>query len=268
MATNPTILIIDDELNLRHSLSLIFKRAGYITTTASNAAEALQLLQAGAFDLTFLDIKLPDQSGIQLLPKIRNLYPDMPVLILTAHATLNTAIEAVRLGARDYLLKPVDPETILERVRKLLSEQKPPKRRREIAAQIQSLLSELQSIDGSESVTAESTFSESILDPARFLKCGLMTLDRHTHSIQFKEKKTTLPPTTFDFLVTLARHSPNPVSYEKLVMESQGYQDISRVEAREITRWQMHELRSLLEPDPRHPQMIITVRDVGYRLVV
>src|SRR4030042_6835030 len=122
MGTNPSIVIIDDEPNLRRSLGLILQRAGYNITTAPNAAEAIHLLQAGAFDLTFLDIKLPDQNGIQLLPKIRELYPEMPILILTAHATLDTAIGAVRLGARDYLLKPIDPETILNRVHALLIE--------------------------------------------------------------------------------------------------------------------------------------------------
>jgi DNA-binding response OmpR family regulator len=57
------------------------------------------------------------------------------------------------------------------------------------------------------------------------------------------------------------------VTYEKLVYESQGFQQISRSEAREISRYQMHEIRKLLEPDPRHPQLIITMRDFGYRLV-
>src|SRR5512136_2054499 len=136
MGTNHSILIIDDEPNLRRSLGLILQRAGYIITSASNAAEAIHLLQAGAYDLTFLDIKLPDQNGIQLLPQLRNLYPDMPVLILTAHATLDTTIDAVRAGARDYLLKPIDPESILSRVKNLLNEEKP-KRRREITSQLQ-----------------------------------------------------------------------------------------------------------------------------------
>ena len=131
MASSYSILIIDDEPNLRRSLGLILQRSGYSITTASNAYEAIQLLQAGAYDLTFLDIRLPDQNGIQLLPQIKEIYPDMPVLILTAHATLDTAIEAVRLGARDYLLKPIDPEGILSRVESILSEHKP-KRVREI----------------------------------------------------------------------------------------------------------------------------------------
>jgi len=267
MSISRTILIIDDEPNLRRSLGLILQRAGYMITTASNAAEALQFLQSGGFDLAFLDIKLPDQSGIQLLPKIKDLYADMPVLILTAHATLDTAIEAVRLGARDYLLKPVDPEDILARVSSVLTEQKPPKRRREIAAQMQSLLAELQSIDGSEVPTLDMTIPSPPADPARFLKCGSLVLDRHTRSVQSNGRDVTLPPSTFDYLVALVRHSPDPVSYEKLVEESQEYQHLSRAEAREIARWQMHELRKLLEPDPRHPQMVITVRDVGYRLV-
>ncbi len=266
MGTSHSILIIDDEPNLRRSLGLILQRAGYIITTASNATEALHLLQAGAYDLAFLDIKLPDQNGIQLLPKIRELYPEMPILILTAHATLETAIGAVRLGARDYLLKPVDPESILSRVADILKEAKP-KRRREITSQLQTLLSELQSMDGKESQAASHENSSPHTDPARYLKCGPLVLDRHTHSVQHNECNTSLPPSTFDYLVTLVRHSPHPVTYEKLVQESQGYQHLSRAEAREISRWQMHEIRRLLEADPRHPQFIITVRDVGYRLV-
>lgn len=267
MGTNHSILIIDDEPNLRRSLGLILQRAGYIVTTASNAAEAIHLLRAGAYDLTFLDIKLPDQNGIQLLPQIRELYPEMPILILTAHATLDSAIGAVRSGARDYLLKPIDPKNILNRVEAILKEEKP-KRRREITHQLQTLLAELQSIDSKDTSAASADKTLPATDPARYLKCGPLVLDRHTHTVQYSDHNTSLPPSTFDYLVTLVRHSPHPVTYEKLVHESQGYEHLSRAEAREISRWQMHEIRRLLEYDPRHPQLIITVRDVGYRLVV
>src|SRR4030042_550870 len=201
-----SILIIDDEPNLRRSLGLILQRASYTITTASNAAEAMHLLQSGAYDLTFLDIKLPDQNGIQLLPRIKELYPDMPVLILTAHATLDTAIGAVRLGARDYLLKPIDPETILNRVNAILGEEKP-KRRREITSQLQDLLAELQSIDGKEVPKTPAETNTTKSDPDHTLKCGPLQLDRHTHSVQYNECNISLPPSSFDYLVTLVRHS-------------------------------------------------------------
>ncbi len=268
MPTNDTILVVDDEPKLARSLALILQRAGYVVTTAASAGEALQLLQAGAYDLVFLDIKLPDQSGVQLLPQIRSLYPDMPVLMLTAHASLETAIEAVRAGARDYLLKPIDPEAILARVNKILEEQKQPKRRREITSQIQALLNELHTTDASEASAYGFVKAAPPADPARYLKRGPLVLDLHTRHVSLNEHSISLPPSTFDYLATLVRHSPQPVSYDTLVLESQGYQGLSRIEAKEITRWQMHEIRKALEEDARHPRFIITVRDVGYRLVI
>jgi DNA-binding response OmpR family regulator len=267
MAIRDSILIVDDEPKLARSLALLLQRSDYVVTTAPDAAKALELLQAGAYDLVFLDIRLPDQSGIQLLPQIKALYPDMPVIILTAHATLETAIGAVRAGARDYLLKPINPEDILARTKKILDEQIQPKRKKAITTQIQALLSELQISDGSSPATAAAVASPPI-DPSRYLKRGALQLDLHTHQVNLKEREISLPPSTFDYLVTLMRHSPNPVAYETLVKESQGYQEISRIEAKEMTRWQIHELRKALEEDLQRPHLIITVRDVGYRLVI
>jgi two-component system response regulator RegX3 len=152
-------------------------------------------------------------------------------------------------------------------VESILQEAKP-KRRREITSQLQGLLAELQSIDGKEGRPDATDVVVPVIDPSRYIKCGPLILDRHTHSVTFDTCSTSLPPSAFDYLVTLARHSPHPVTYEKLVLESQGYEHISRSEAREIARWQMHEIRKLLEPDPRQPRLIITVRDVGYRLIV
>jgi DNA-binding response OmpR family regulator len=100
------------------------------------------------------------------------------------------------------------------------------------------------------------------------LKRGPLVLDLHTRHVILDERSISLPPSTFDYLATLVRHSPQPVSYDTLVQESQGYQGLSRIEAKEITRWQVHEIRKALEEDVRHPTMVITVRDVGYRLVI
>ena len=121
MANTATILVVDDEENLRRTLALILQREGYHVITAASVKEARGCLESDAFDLVFLDLKLPDASGLTLLPEIRDQYPDMPVLILTAHDKLGVALEAVRYGARDYLLKPVDPPILIARVKELLA---------------------------------------------------------------------------------------------------------------------------------------------------
>ncbi len=267
MLRQASILVIDDEPNLRNTLSVILQRGGYQVTTAANGAEALQRLKNGIFDMAFLDLKLPDTSGLELLPNIRGIYPDMPILILTAHATLNSAIEAVRKGARDYMLKPINPKYILERVKEMLAEQEKPLRQREIISQVQGLLSELRADGNKTNPSQNPTTSPAELDPDRYLQSGDLIIDLHTRHILFESRSIPLPPSSFDFLVTLARHSPEPVSYEGLVKESQGY-DLSRFEAREIARWQIHKIRKALEPDSSNPHFIITVRNFGYRLVV
>ncbi len=267
MTTTGTILIIDDEPNLRRSLALILQRAGHTVTTAADAREALQNLQAGAFVLAFLDLKLPDRSGISLLPELRQLQPDLPILIVTANATLDTAITAVRQGARDYLLKPIDPPRILARVEEVLAEQARPKRRREIEAEVQNLLAELRQMTEFEPSPAEVLTKLPPTDPARWLRRGPFALDLHTRHAMLDEVYVPLPPTTFDYLVSLVRHAPDPVAYETLVLEAQGYK-LPRAEAREMVRWQIHELRKALEPDSQQQRFIITIRHVGYRLVI
>ena len=267
MLKQATILVIDDEPNLRNTLSVILQRGGYQVTTAANGAEALQRLQNGKFDMAFLDLKLPDTSGLELLPKIHRISPDLPILILTAHATLDSAIEAVRKGAKDYMLKPINPEYIMARVKEMLAEQKKPQRQREIITQVQGLLSEL-GVEGNQSQLLQETSTISPeLDPDRFLQRGALLIDLHTRHVLFESRSIPLPPSSFDFLVTLLRHSPEPVSYEGLVKESQAY-DLSRFEAREVARWQIHKIRKALEPDSSNPRHIITVRNFGYRLVV
>ena len=265
MSATNSVLIVDDEATLRQSLTLVLQSDGYKVTSAANADEASQLLNSGAFDLVFLDLKMPGKDGLVMLKEIRRMYPHMPVLILTAHATLDSAMEAVRSGARDYLLKPIDPEHILRRAKEIIVESQQPERLRQVVSQIQELIDELnpsnQSTDGKKT---DPTLTQE--NPTRYIKRGGLTLDVFTRRVQVDDKDVSLPPSTFDFLSTLVRHSPTPVSYEQLVREAQGY-SLGRAEAREMSRWQIHEIRKAIEADLAHPRYIITVRDVGYRLV-
>lgn len=147
MTDKASILIVDDEENLRRTLAIILKRAGYEVMTAGTVKEAHQYLVASSYDLTFLDLKLPDESGLTLLPELRSLYPDMPVVILTAQDRLDGALEAIRKGARDYLLKPIDPPLIIKRVEEILAESNQPPSFQKRYTQIKGMLKELRSED-------------------------------------------------------------------------------------------------------------------------
>jgi two-component system KDP operon response regulator KdpE len=267
MPTPNTILVADDEPALRATLAAILQKAGYSVTAVGDAHTALQTLQAGPFDLVFLDLKMPGMDGLALLAEMRRSQPDMAVLILTGHATLKSSIEAVRLGARDYLLKPIDPPLILARVHDILGEARRSERRREILSQITSLVAELQEIDGGEVSPASllSALPVAASASARFLQRGPLTLDLQARHAILDGRLVAMPPGALDYLVTLVRHAPDPVTHEALVMQSQGYQ-MARVEAQELVRWRMHQLRQALEPDPEHPRYILTVRGIGYRL--
>jgi DNA-binding response OmpR family regulator len=264
MQSTYSILVVDDEPNLRTTLSLILQRDGYLVTAAGDAEEALEKLKAGQFDLVFLDIKMPKKSGLTLLTEIKQMLPDLPVLLLTAFASLDSAIEAVRRGAADYLLKPIDPPQILARVRQVLSEQQP-SRRRAIMNEMQRLLGELNQIDGVPSENDQGSGAQDV-DTDRYLQRGPFILDLHTRVASINGEDLSLTPTGFDYLTVLIRFSPNTLDYQKLVKEAQGF-ETTPIEAKEVTRWRIHELRKAIENDSRNPRYLITVRGEGYRLV-
>lgn len=124
MQDKPTILLIDDEENLRKTLAWILQREGYDVETAASVEEARQRVEKSTYVLAFLDLKLPDADGLTLLPDLHRKFPDMPVVILTAYDKMDAAIEAVRNGARDFLLKPIDPPMILQRVKEILADRR------------------------------------------------------------------------------------------------------------------------------------------------
>lgn len=265
MTLSGNILIIDDEPNLRQTFTRILKQAGCNVTTAADGPEALKRLAGAVYDLAYLDIHLPGMDGMQVLKEIQRLYPQLPVILFTGHASLQSAMDAIRLGAVDYLLKPVDPENLLARTRAVLADQAKERRRRELQDHIAALQDELKALNASPETPATPTQNSSHQD--RYLKIGLLALDLQTGRAAFGEQALSLPPATFDYLVVLARHTPDTVSYQTLVSEAQGY-PAERREAQELAKWHIHELRRALEPDPRQPRYIINVRGTGYRLVV
>jgi DNA-binding response OmpR family regulator len=267
MTPQNSVLIVDDEEPLRRSLSLILQKEHYRVETAANAEDALESLKSQEYDLMFLDLSLPGISGIDLLVEVRRQVPHMPVLILTAHAALESAIQAVRLGARDYLIKPVEPVQILTRIAEILAEREQPARRKEILEQLQGLLVEWQEMEGGDMAPAKELAARPPADSVRFLRKGNFELDLEGRHAMLNGNYIPVSGIYFDYLSTLLRHAPKAVAYQTLVKESQGY-DASLAEASDLARWRIHELRKLIEPDPEQPQYILTVRGTGYRLAI
>ena len=114
-----SILIVDDEESIRVSLEAILKKQYYVNT-AETGLKALKMLQNDHYDLTLSDIKMDDMDGIALLKKVKEKFPQTPVLLMTGYSSLNTAIEALRLGASDYLIKPCYKKEVFASVARCL----------------------------------------------------------------------------------------------------------------------------------------------------
>jgi DNA-binding response OmpR family regulator len=266
MNINGKILIIDDEATLRQTLARILQQAGFDVTTAEHGEQGLAYLQTTQFDLVYMDIRMPGLPGLEVLQLIRAHYPGLPVVLFTAQPDLNSAVEALRRGATDYLLKPLKPESIIERTRSILLHQQKDRRRREIQAKIQALQNELKALDGEDDEMASPAPQPRSLSE-RYLKRGPLILDTFARRLSVGEQVVSLTATSFDFLLVLVRHAPDVVDYKTLVTEAQGYQ-VELYEAQELIKWHVHQIRQAIEPDPHKPVYLFNVRGVGYRLVV
>ncbi len=256
------ILIIDDEVALRQTLARILQQAGFEVTTAENGEQGLSFIQTTNFDLVFMDLRMPGMAGLDVLKLVHASYPNLPVVLFTAQPDLNSAVEALRSGAIDYLLKPLKPQALIDRAQSILINQQKEKRKREIALQIEALQTELKNLTSGQTGPLQAA----CVGTDRFLKRGALVLDLHARRLIINEQAINVPPTSFDYLLVLARHSPNVVSYQTLVAEAQGYQADAR-EAQELTKWHIHQLRQTIEQDAHNPSYLINVRGAGYRLV-
>lgn len=116
----PTILIVEDDIDLRDALKETLSLIGYRTFTADNGNSALNLLEQQRVDLVVSDVEMKETDGIQLLNRIANRHADIPVLLMTAYGTVQQAVQAIQAGARDYLVKPFQPEVLVSKINQFL----------------------------------------------------------------------------------------------------------------------------------------------------
>jgi DNA-binding response OmpR family regulator len=225
-----TILLVDDDALMRRSLAFHLEQAGYQVQTAASAEDALEIVRTSAPSLVLLDIGLPGMDGLDALRELKA-QQDLPVLFLTARRRQLDEVIGLELGADDYITKPFDVDVVLAHIKAVL-------RRADAASQPES-------------------------EPKR-LTVGDLEIDPLSHTVSCNGRYLDLFPREFDLLLALASKPEKVIATEDLLSKVWGAEFIGQPQVVYVhIRW----LRQKLESDPNHPQRILTVRGVGYKLI-
>jgi two-component system KDP operon response regulator KdpE len=245
--TNPTVLpavnqarvlVVDDEASVCSALARSLTLLGYNADAATSGHQALGLLEWTPYDAMVLDIRMPDMDGVKVMQRVSRAYPDLSVIFLTGHASLESAISAVRFRAADYLLKPASVYDIAAAIERTLQRR------------IQEDLTQTPSTE-------------------RFLRVGPVILDRERNMVSVARTgdadsyKVQLTVTESALLVRLMLCPDTALSCRELARVALNY-DLSKLEAQAIIRPHICRLRQKIEPDSGHPHLIRTVPGKGY----
>jgi DNA-binding NtrC family response regulator len=149
-ASSPVkVLVVDDEAGMRKSLAIMLRRDGYAVTEAAGGKEALEQLGREVFDLVVADLNMEDLSGLEVLRHIRQSSPDLEVILMTGYGTIEAAVEAMKLGAFDFITKPFQSEEILLRARNAVD-------KRQLRREVHRLRAEVQNASGLERIVGVS----------------------------------------------------------------------------------------------------------------
>lgn len=226
------ILVIDDENTLRHFLRLHLQERGYHVTEAPDGKTAIQLIDREHFEVALVDLHLTDMDGLDIMRHLRQKSPQTSVIILTAYASVDSAVEALRQGAHDYLTKPFETTELLASV-----------------------------ADGIARQTA--TPAAAPENEAQVLEIKELQLNRASRQVTRRGEAINLTPTEFDILATLMAHPDTAIDAISLIKEVRGY-EATEADARAIARVHVHRLRHKLEPDPANPRYVTTVAGGRY----
>ena len=251
------LLIVDDEQSIRDFLVRVLEREDYEVQTARNGAEALERLNQERFDLLLSDIKMDNVDGVELLGRAREKYADLAIILLTGHATVQSAVAALRRGAHDYLLKPVKNEDIVLAVAQGLKARTRKQRRN----RLEQLASQMMTVfDGD--MNAKQAH-EAASAPVQL---GNLHLDPRAYKARLADKPLDLTPTEFRLLEHLSHEPGTTFDYVTLVQAACGY-SCTRQEAREIIGTHVLNLRQKLEIPSASPLYVESIRGIGYRLI-
>ena len=264
------ILVVDDEGAIRYSITKTLQRVGYHVEAAASGEEALEMMKNQDYDVVLTDIRMPGLTGVELLSKIKEQAPDAVVILLTGYASLETAIESLRLGAHDYLVKPSSSQDIRNSVAKGIERAQNLRNRRallrSIRENVEQLTGEQIEIEKVEARPAKQPAgSTPVVTPVTTMTIGPLTIYPGRYQISVGDEPIDLTPTEFDLLLYLAAHRGRVVPCSELVREVRGY-SLEEHEAREVIRPHVSNLRRKLKSSGQNPTIIVNVRGIGYRL--
>ncbi|MBN1565419.1 MAG: response regulator transcription factor [Anaerolineae bacterium] len=271
-AEDAYVLVVDDEGAIRYSISKTLQRVGYQVHTAENGEKALDMMEHQPYDVVLTDIRMPGLTGVELLAKIKDQAPDAVVILLTGYASLETAIESLRLGAHDYLVKPSSSQDIRNSVAQGLERARNLRHRRVLLRSIRDNVEELtttnfdfESTETKANLQMHSATETPVVTPVTTMTIGPLTIFPGRYQISVGEQPIDLTPTEFDLLLYLAAHRGRVVPCSELVREVRGY-TLEEHEAREVIRPHVSNLRRKLKASGQNPNIIVNVRGIGYRL--
>jgi two-component system phosphate regulon response regulator OmpR len=229
------VLVVDDEERVRSMLVRALTLLGYLTEGAASGYEALAALERDVYDVMVVDIRMPGMDGVELMRRARQMYPDLSIIVLTGHGTLDSAIAAIRSSAADYLFKPASIHDVATAVFDALQKR--------WGALVTPTLKHVRRA------------GPVILDQDRCLVMVVKGDDLGGLNIQLTPSETTL-------LAHLMQHPGTVVSCQELAC-ALGY-DLDEKEAQTIVWPHISHLRRKLNPDPEFPSLIHTVSGQGY----
>lgn len=222
----PHVLVVDDDTRLRRLLGRFLTDAGFLVSAAADAAEARTMLASLTFDVIVLDVMMPGESGFELTRYLSARPSAPPVLLLTAHGEPEDRIRGLEAGAEDYLPKPFEPRELVLRLRTIL-------RRRPVEP--------AERMDG-------------------VVRLGRLRFDLDRRELLGPEGPIYLTEAEIALLALLVQHAGQPVSREDLAGLGGSVASVRAVDV------QVNRLRRKIEPQPRFPRYLQTVRGRGYAL--
>jgi two-component system KDP operon response regulator KdpE len=221
------ILLVDDESAIRRALRPPLIELGFQVVEASRGEDALQMLRGGAFDVVLLDVNMPGIGGIETLRRIRAIAPRLPVLILTVRDAEEEKVEALELGADDYVTKPFSTRELIARIRTAVRRVQAPTRAEDAPIEV----------------------GELCLDPVK-------------RTVTKREQPVHLTRKEFDILHCLMSRAGRVITYARLLTAVWGADSREEVE---YLRTFVRQLRKKIEDDPANPVYLLTDVYVGYR---